>query len=89
MRVLTIGVLCGVLMISSCTRQEVNSVSPIKYHESDESGEIAIKTALNVPSWVTGAPIYSIGWVLDCILGGTGLGCPGLGAMLSGISFRK
>ena len=87
MRALTTGVLCGVLLISGCTRQEINSVSSIQYQESDEAGEIVLKTAGNIPPWVMGAPIYALGWILEFI-NFKGFDCPCAG-MLSGISFRR
>jgi hypothetical protein len=60
-RILTIGLLSGVLLAAGCTRQEVNHYSAIPYGEADDAGEIAFKTAGNLIPWVGGAVIYAIG----------------------------
>ena len=51
MRVLTVGLLCGLLLISGCTRQQVNQYSVIAYDEGDEAETVALKTAGNLVPW--------------------------------------
>jgi len=52
MRVFTIGLLCGVLLMSGCTRQQVNEVSVIEYDAGDDAAMMALKTAGNVVPWM-------------------------------------
>jgi hypothetical protein len=55
MRVFTIGFLWGVLLISGCTRQQVNQYSVISDDEDDEAETIALKTAGNLVPWAAEA----------------------------------
>ena len=52
MRVLTVGVLCGCLFLSGCTRQQMNEVSVIEYEAGDDAALMALKTAGNFVPWI-------------------------------------
>jgi len=54
MRVLTVGVLCGCLLLSGCSRQKVNEVSVFEYKSGDDALMTALKTSGNVVPWVAG-----------------------------------
>lgn len=61
MKTSAVAFLCGLLLLSGCTRQEVNKVSLIEYERDDEAEEIALKTAANLIPWVGGALMYMVG----------------------------
>lgn len=52
MRFLTVGLLCGALLMSGCTRQQVNEVSVFEYRSGDDAGMLVLKTAGNIFPWV-------------------------------------
>jgi hypothetical protein len=63
MRILTIGLLCGALAVTGCTRQEVNQYSVITYEEADETGTLLLKTAGNLVPWAAesvACVVYSV-----------------------------
>jgi uncharacterized membrane protein YccF (DUF307 family) len=63
-RVLTIGLLCGVLLMSGCRRQEVNDYSVFKYGAGDDVCEMSLKTAGNVLPWMGEGVVYASFWAL-------------------------
>jgi hypothetical protein len=70
MRVLASGLLCGCLLMSGCTRQQVNSVSVFDYEKADEAGDVALKTMGNLVPWVGGAVLYAMGAFAYIVSGG-------------------
>ena len=60
MRVLTIGVLCGVLLMSGCTRQQVNSYSVFEYEAGDNALQVMLKSTGNLLPWVGGIAVLAV-----------------------------
>jgi len=60
MRLLTIGLLCGALLMSGCSRQQVNEVSVFEYEAGDEVPMMVLKTSGNVIPWVVGFVVLAI-----------------------------
>ena len=60
MRVLTVGVLCGVLLLSGCTRRQVNEVSVFEYEAGDNAFLVMLKTTGNIVPWVGGVAVLAV-----------------------------
>jgi hypothetical protein len=60
MRGLTIGLLCAALLMSGCTRQQVNSYSVFEYEAGDNAFLVMLKTTGNLVPWVGGAVVLAV-----------------------------
>lgn len=60
MRVLTVGVLCAALLMTGCSRNQVNQYSLFEYEASDDALMMSLKTTGNVVPWVVGAVCLTV-----------------------------
>lgn len=67
MKVGALATLCGCLILSGCTRSEVNEVAPVKYTSGDNPAEIALKTTANVMIAVVAVPVVAAGMFIAAV----------------------